>query len=98
MAYEKQEWGNYQWDDSLSHEENLEAARNADALITTEKMEHIEDGIENIELTPGPEGPEGPQGPQGEAGKDGQDGFPSEEEWNVLVARVSELEAALDEA
>lgn len=95
MAYEKQEWGAYEWDDSLSREENLQAAREANALITTEKMEHIEDGIENIELTPGPEGPEGPQGPQGEAG---EDGFPSQDDWEALVARVEALEAALDEA
>lgn len=91
MAYEKQEWGAYEWDDSLSREENLQAAREANALITTEKMEHIEEGIESIELTPGPEGP---QGPQGEAG---EDGFPSQDDWDSLVARVEALESALDE-
>lgn len=31
-------------------------------IITKEKMDHIEEGIFNIELTPGPQGPAGPQG------------------------------------
>ncbi len=34
----------------------------------------------------GPEGPEGPQGPAG------ADGFPTETQWNDLVARVAALE------
>lgn len=54
----------------------------------------------------GPEGPEGPQGPAGADGTDGQDGapgtpgadgadgFPTETQWNDLVARVAALEAA----
>lgn len=64
MAYEKQTWKN---DDPSTP---LSAAR----------MDHIEDGIANVELTPGPEGPqgpegpEGPQGPEGPAGKDGAKG------------------------
>lgn len=37
---------------------------------------------------PGERGPEGPQGPAG------ADGFPSEAEWNDLVARVEALEGA----
>src|SRR5699024_4825050 len=56
----------------------------------------------------GPEGPVGPEGPQGPAGADGADGakgdkgdpgtpgadgFPSETQWNDLVARVEALEA-----
>ena len=40
----------------------------------------------------GPEGPEGPQGIQGPAGADGADGFPTESQWNDLVARVDALE------
>lgn len=55
---------------------------------------------------PGPEGPEGPQGPEGPAGsdgadgapgadgQDGADGFPTETQWNDLVARVTALEEA----
>lgn len=64
MAYSKQTWNN---DDP---ETPLSAAR----------FSHMEDGIANVELTPGPEGPqgpegpEGPQGPEGPAGKDGAKG------------------------
>lgn len=113
MAYEKQTWNN---DDPSTP---LSAAR----------LNHIEDGIANVELTPGPEGPQGPEGPagakgakgdkgetgpagpagadgpagpagadgakgaKGDAGPAGADGFPSEEQWNALVARVDALEA-----
>ena len=49
----------------------------------------------------GAQGPEGPQGPagadgaagaKGDPGDDGADGFPSESDWNDLVARVEALE------
>ena len=47
--------------------------------ITKEKLNHIEEGITNIELTPGPAGPKGatgeagPQGPAGPTGPKGED-------------------------
>lgn len=40
-------------------------------VITKEKLNNIENGIANVELTPGPQGPQGPKGdtgPQGPAG------------------------------
>ena len=40
----------------------------------------------------GPEGPQGPKGDKGDPGADGADGFPTEVEWNALVARVEALE------
>ena len=46
----------------------------------------------------GPQGPEGPKGVQGEPGAKGDKGakgdpgFPTEEQWNTLVARVEALE------
>ena len=49
-------------------------------IITKEKLNHIEDGIAGIELTPGPQGEkgdtgaQGPQGPQGEKGDTGAAG------------------------
>ena len=46
-------------------------------LITKDSLNHIEDGIENIELTPGPQGEKGDtgaQGPQGEKGDKGDTG------------------------
>ena len=75
--------------------------------ITAAELNRIENGIANVELTPGPEGPQGEQGPPGADGKDGakgdkgdkgdpgadgKDGFPTEEQWNDLVARVEALE------
>lgn len=44
----------------------------------------------------GPQGPEGPPGEQGPQGPAGADGFPTEQEWNDLVARVEALESAGD--
>lgn len=65
--------------------------------ITAERLNHIEQGIADVEATPGergPEGPEGPRGPAGADGDDGADGFPTEEQWDALVARVDALESA----
>ena len=42
--------------------------------ITKEKLNHIEEGIINIELTPGPAGPIGPKGETGETGPQGPAG------------------------
>lgn len=50
------------------------------------------DLLMNLVGPPGPEGPQGPQGPEGPAGADGADGFPTEAQWNDLVARVEALE------
>lgn len=58
-------------------------------------------GPEGPQGPQGPEGPEGPQGPKGDTGAKGPkgdtgaagaDGFPSETQWNDLVARVTALE------
>lgn len=46
-------------------------------IITKEKLNHIEEGIAGIELTPGPQGEKGDtgaQGPQGEQGPKGDKG------------------------
>lgn len=42
----------------------------------------------------GPQGPKGDKGAKGDPGADGADGFPTEAQWNDLVARVDALEAA----
>lgn len=81
--------------------------------ITAERLNALEQGISNVELTPGDKGDKGDpgdQGPPGEPGDkgdkgdkgdpgvpgtdgtDGADGFPSETQWNDLVARVEALE------
>lgn len=43
-------------------------------VITKEKLNNIEDGITNIELTPGPKGDTGAQGPKGDQGDQGPAG------------------------
>jgi len=55
--------------------------------VTAEELNRIEQGIANIELQ------EGPRGPKGAKGDPGEDGFPTEAQWNDLVARVEALEA-----
>src|SRR5690625_3553285 len=52
-------------------------------------------GKDGADGAQGPQGEQGEQGPQGEPGADGEDGadgFPTEEQWNALVARVDALE------
>lgn len=39
--------------------------------ITADKLNHLEDGLASIELTPGPQGPQGTKGTNGTNGKDG---------------------------
>ena len=41
---------------------------------------------------PGPKGDTGAKGAKGDDGADGADGFPTEQQWNDLVARVEALE------
>ena len=43
-------------------------------VITKEKLNNIEDGIANIELTPGHKGDTGAQGPKGDQGDQGPAG------------------------
>lgn len=43
-------------------------------IITDAKLNHIEDGIADIELTPGPKGDKGDTGQQGPAGPKGDKG------------------------
>lgn len=43
-------------------------------IITKEKLNHIEEGIAGIELTPGPQGEQGPKGDKGDTGAKGDKG------------------------
>lgn len=72
-------------------------------VLQQEHLEHIEDGIVNIELTPGPKGDKGDKGEPGAPGKDGakgatgengKDGFGTKAEYDALVARIEALEGA----
>ncbi|MEJ6358713.1 hypothetical protein WJM93_15505 [Lactiplantibacillus plantarum] len=60
-----------------------------DDIITAEKLNHIEEGIAEVDSKPSVPGPEGKQGPQGPAGKDGKD---LTEELAALTSRVTALE------
>ena len=47
---------------------------NDNDVITKAKLDHIEEGIASIELTPGPKGETGAQGPAGPKGATGEAG------------------------
>lgn len=55
----------------------------------------VRGGVPGPQGPPGPEGPQGPQGPKGDKGDPGEPGFPTEAQWNDLVARVTALEEAI---
>lgn len=90
MAYTKQQWRDGDSETPLSaarltHIENGIAAK-------ATKGDKGDKGDPGTDGADGEQGPEGPQGPQGEPGTDGADGFPTESQWNDLVARVDALE------
>lgn len=76
MAYEENIWGKYTYDSNKTQDENVKLAKAADALITQAKLENIEEGIKNVEATPGPKGEPGKKGEPGTDGKDGGKGNP----------------------
>ncbi|QCA29577.1 hypothetical protein E4Z98_02570 [Vagococcus xieshaowenii] len=55
-------------------------------------MNNIEQGIVNVELTPGPKGDKGDAGPQGEQGPAGKDGVVTQEQYDAIIARLDALE------
>ena len=90
MAYTKTEWVN-----------------DSKPAINAANLNKIEQGIADahaIVAKPGPKGDAGPAGPKGDTGEPGpagakgakgdkgEPGFPTEEQWNELVARVDALE------
>ena len=69
--------------------------------ISAENLNKIEQGIADahaIVAEPGPKGDKGDPGAKGDKGNPGakgdkgEPGFPTEEQWNALVARVDALE------
>lgn len=73
-----------------------------DEVITKEKLNHIEEGISNIELTPGPAGPTGPkgdkgdtgtQGPKGEKGDPGQTGPQGPKGADAVINKLNKVDA-----
>lgn len=61
--------------------------------LSAARLSHIEDGIA-AKAAKGDTGPKGDKGDTGAKGAKGDPGFPSEAEWNALVARVDALEGA----
>ena len=59
--------------------------------ITKAKLDHIEEGIANIELTPGPVGPKGERGETGPAGADGQKGEADEDRAAMIELHAQGL-------
>src|SRR5690625_6271236 len=68
-------------------------------------VKEVRTNVDEIELTPGPKGDKGEPGPdgkdgakgdKGEPGADGKDGFPTETQWNDLVARVDRKSTRLN--
>lgn len=58
--------------------------------ITKEKLNHIEEGIAGIELTPGPKGDKGEigaQGPKGDKGDPGQKGA------DAVIKKLNKIDA-----
>ena len=63
--------------------------------INAANLNKIEQGIADahaIVAEPGPKGDKGDPGTPGTKGDKGDPGFPTEEQWNALVARVEALE------
>lgn len=56
------------------------------------KAQRGEKGPKGDDGPPGADGKDGAKGPKGDKGDDGADGFPTEAQWNDLVARVEALE------
>ena len=87
MAYTKTKWVN-----------------DSEPAINAANLNKIEQGIADahaIVAEPGPKGdkgdpgepgPKGDKGNPGSKGDKGEPGFPTEEQWNALVARVDALE------
>ncbi|CAG9714696.1 Collagen triple helix repeat (20 copies) [Clostridium neonatale] len=80
---------------------------NNDDIITKEKMDHIEDGIANIELTPGPKGDKGekgdtgvtgPAGPKGEKGDAGAQGPAGPKGADAIINKLNKVDALTAES
>jgi hypothetical protein len=55
------------------------------------------DGEDGSEGAQGPPGADGSDGIQGPSGSDGADGFPTETQWNELVAKVDAIAESIEE-
>lgn len=93
MAYTKQQWRDGDSETPLSaarltHIENGIAAK----ATKGDKGDKGDPGPAGADGAQGPKGDKGDPGTPGTPGADGADGFPTETQWNDLVARVEALE------
>ena len=93
MAYTKTEWVNDS--EPAINAANLNKIEQgiADAhAIVAEPGPKGDKGDPGVAGEPGPKGDKGDPGTPGAKGGKGDPGFPTEEQWNALVARVDALE------
>lgn len=69
-----------------------------DEVITKEKLNHIEDGISNIELTPGPKGETGAVGPAGPKGDKGDVGPQGPKGADAVITKLNKIDALTAES
>lgn len=67
-------------------------------LITHERLNAIENGISEIELTPGPQGATGPKGDTGAQGEKGLQGLQGEKGADAVINKLNKVDALAGEA
>lgn len=70
-------------------------------IITKAKLDHIEEGIANIELTPGPKGDPGEagaQGPAGPKGDKGETGSQGPKGADAVIKKLNRIDALTAES
>ena len=58
-------------------------------VITKEKLNNLENGLENVETTPGPKGDTGAQGPKGDTGAQGPKGEPGSDAKQITSVVIN---------
>lgn len=66
---------------------------NDNDVITKAKLDHIEEGIASIELTPGPAGPAGATGPKGDKGETGAQGPAGPKGADAVINKLNKVDA-----
>ena len=88
MAFEPDKWA----DGAAGGTPITAAELNRIEAAGAAKAAQGEQGPQGPKGDKGDPGEQGPKGDKGDPGADGADGFPTEAEWNALVARVEALE------
>ena len=60
-----------------------------DELITADKLNNLENGLEDVETTPGPKGDPGEQGPKGDPGAQGPKGEPGSDAKQITSVVIN---------